>query len=411
MTHRGPDDRGTYTAPGVAFGVRRLSIVDVDGGHQPISDDSGRDLGDAERRALQPSAAPRRASGGRLGLSDTLRHRGDPTPVPATRRVLSRGRCEGCSASPSGTSDERRAVIARDRLGIKPLYYAQAGDLLVFASELKSLLASGLVRPELDFEAIDAYLSLGFVPGPRTPLAGISKAHARPSARRRRERRPDRALLGVPAPRSATVAPTNAGRVGRGAPRPTRRGRAAASDERRPARGDAERRHRLEPGGRAHGAPHGRARANVLRGLPRIRRQQRARRRTLRRERVRHRASRARAVVRRRHRRPRDPHLVHGRAARRPVGARVPRAVRACIAARHRRAFGPGRGRAARRLSEASRGVAVRPPATCSHTGRRCRAGRSSLVAGALAIGRRARRSNTGRAAARDERSRRSRTA
>jgi asparagine synthase (glutamine-hydrolysing) len=66
-------------------------------------------------------------------------------------------------------------VIARDRLGIKPLYFARSGDLLVFASELKSLLASGLVAPELDYEAIDAYLSLGFVPGPRTPLAGVSK--------------------------------------------------------------------------------------------------------------------------------------------------------------------------------------------------------------------------------------------
>src|SRR5207245_2425661 len=69
----------------------------------------------------------------------------------------------------------RRAVIARDRLGIKPLYYARSGDLLVFASELKSLLASGLVATELDYEAIDAYLSFGFVPGPRTPLAGVSK--------------------------------------------------------------------------------------------------------------------------------------------------------------------------------------------------------------------------------------------
>ena len=69
----------------------------------------------------------------------------------------------------------RRAVVARDRLGVKPMYYAQVGDLLLFASELKSLLASGLIRPELDLEAIDAFLSLGFVPGPRTPLRGVSK--------------------------------------------------------------------------------------------------------------------------------------------------------------------------------------------------------------------------------------------
>ena len=69
----------------------------------------------------------------------------------------------------------RRGVIARDRLGIKPLYYAEVGDLLVFASELKSLLASGLVPSDLDYEAIDAYLTLGFFPAPATPLAAVRK--------------------------------------------------------------------------------------------------------------------------------------------------------------------------------------------------------------------------------------------
>ena len=66
-------------------------------------------------------------------------------------------------------------MLARDRLGIKPLYYARRGDLLVFASELKSLLASGLVATELDYEAIDAYLTFGFFPAPLTPLAGVRK--------------------------------------------------------------------------------------------------------------------------------------------------------------------------------------------------------------------------------------------
>src|SRR5262249_13663155 len=69
----------------------------------------------------------------------------------------------------------RRAVIVRDRLGIKPLYYAEVDGLLVFGSELKCLLASGLVSDELDYEAIDAYLTLGFVPAPRTPLKAVSK--------------------------------------------------------------------------------------------------------------------------------------------------------------------------------------------------------------------------------------------
>ena len=69
----------------------------------------------------------------------------------------------------------RRGVIARDRLGIKPIYYAVCGDSLVFASELKSLLASGLVPSDLDYEAIDAFLSLGFFPAPATPLAAVKK--------------------------------------------------------------------------------------------------------------------------------------------------------------------------------------------------------------------------------------------
>jgi asparagine synthase (glutamine-hydrolysing) len=68
-----------------------------------------------------------------------------------------------------------QAVLVRDRLGTKPLYYATVKDGVVFGSELKSVLASGLISPELDFEAIDAYLTLGFVPNPRTPLAGVSK--------------------------------------------------------------------------------------------------------------------------------------------------------------------------------------------------------------------------------------------
>jgi asparagine synthase (glutamine-hydrolysing) len=66
-------------------------------------------------------------------------------------------------------------VVARDRLGVKPVYYAQSGNLVVFGSELKSVLASGLVPTELDLDAIDAYLTLGFVPGPRTPLAAVRK--------------------------------------------------------------------------------------------------------------------------------------------------------------------------------------------------------------------------------------------
>ena len=67
-------------------------------------------------------------------------------------------------------------MLARDRLGVKPLYYAHCDDVVVFASELKSLLASGLVGVELDYEAIDAYLTFGFFPGPAHAARGESRS-------------------------------------------------------------------------------------------------------------------------------------------------------------------------------------------------------------------------------------------
>src|SRR5918999_1188386 len=107
MTHRGPNDRGIHVDDGVAFGARRLSIVDVEGGHQPFANETGRIWG--------------------MQNGELYNHA------------------------------EIRADLARARLGIKPLYYAVRDDRLVFGSELKCLLASGLVEPELDFEAIDAF--------------------------------------------------------------------------------------------------------------------------------------------------------------------------------------------------------------------------------------------------------------
>jgi asparagine synthase (glutamine-hydrolysing) len=72
-------------------------------------------------------------------------------------------------------AERRRALIARDRLGIKPLYYAELDDVLLFGSELKAVLASGLVPTEIDVEAMHLYLSFGFVPGPRTLLRHVKK--------------------------------------------------------------------------------------------------------------------------------------------------------------------------------------------------------------------------------------------
>jgi asparagine synthase (glutamine-hydrolysing) len=174
MAHRGPSDRGTFVTDGVALGVRRLSIVDVEGGHQPFSNEDG------SVWAIQ---------NGELYNHEDVRHgltlsghafasRCDTEVLPHLYEQAGAGfpkQLRGMFAIAVWDGRRRRAVLARDRLGIKPLYYARSGDLVVFASELKSLLASGLVGGKLDYEAIDAYLTLGFFPGPRTPLREVSK--------------------------------------------------------------------------------------------------------------------------------------------------------------------------------------------------------------------------------------------
>jgi asparagine synthase (glutamine-hydrolysing) len=174
MTHRGPDDRGTYAADGVALGVRRLSIVDVDGGHQPLANEDGRIWAVQNGELFNHSAvrADLEASG------HELRSRCDTEVIPHLYEDFGTAfaeRLRGMFGIALWDDRERRLVVVRDRLGIKPMYYAVVGDLLVFASELKSLLASGIVPLDLDYEAIDAFLSLGFVPAPMTPLAAVRK--------------------------------------------------------------------------------------------------------------------------------------------------------------------------------------------------------------------------------------------
>jgi asparagine synthase (glutamine-hydrolysing) len=174
LAHRGPDDRGTYRADGVALGVRRLSIVDVEGGHQPLANE------DETVWAIQngelynhPELRRDLVSGGHRFST-----RCDTEVIPHVYErdgIAFPEALRGKFGIAVWDERRRRAVLARDRLGVKPLYYTQVEDLLVFASELKGVLASGLVEPVLDYEAIDAYLTFGFIPGPLTPLAGVFK--------------------------------------------------------------------------------------------------------------------------------------------------------------------------------------------------------------------------------------------
>jgi asparagine synthase (glutamine-hydrolysing) len=174
MTHRGPDDRGTFISDGAALGVRRLSIIDIEGGHQPMTNEDGVVIavqnGELYNHAQLRSAL--RSDG------HSFHTRCDTEVIPhlyEQHGVTFPAQLRGEFALAVWDTRRRCGVVARDRMGIKPLYYAEVGDLLVFASELKGVLASGLVGTDLDYDAVASYLSLGFFPGPSTPLRGVSK--------------------------------------------------------------------------------------------------------------------------------------------------------------------------------------------------------------------------------------------
>ena len=174
IRHRGPDDDGFVHGPGMSLGARRLSIIDVEGGHQPLSDERGQ-VWAAQNGEIYNHVELRnelRAEG------HVFRSRCDTEVLPHLYERDGAALCErlhGKFAVAIWDTRERRGILARDRLGVKPLYYAAVDDLVVFGSELKSVIASGLVSDELDPEALAAYLMLGYVPGPMTPLKDVRK--------------------------------------------------------------------------------------------------------------------------------------------------------------------------------------------------------------------------------------------
>ncbi|HUZ81696.1 MAG TPA: asparagine synthase (glutamine-hydrolyzing), partial [Gaiellaceae bacterium] len=174
MVHRGPNDRGTFESPGVALGVRRLSVVDVARGHQPFSNETG------EVWAIQNGELynHRDVRSGLASAGHDIHTACDTEIIPhlyEEHGVDFVARLRGMFGIAVWDDRRWRGVLVRDRLGVKPLYYAQVGDLVVFGSELKAVLASGLVDTTLDYNAIDAYLALGFFPGSATPLERVRK--------------------------------------------------------------------------------------------------------------------------------------------------------------------------------------------------------------------------------------------
>lgn len=168
LRHRGPDDHGTWEQParGVALGNRRLSIIDLAGGHQPFVSDDGQVavVQNGEIFNYVELAAELRAQGVRLRTgSDTevilrLYEREGIACLP---------RLNGMFAIAIDDAREDAVYLVRDRIGVKPLYVHDDGTRVLFASEIKGLVAAGIPRA-LDLEAIHHFLSFNYVPPPWT---------------------------------------------------------------------------------------------------------------------------------------------------------------------------------------------------------------------------------------------------
>ena len=174
MVHRGPDDEGSVQLDGVTLGMRRLSIIDVKGGHQPIHNE------DSTVWVVQNGEIYNH-----LDLRKLLVAAGHAFKTQSDTEVLAHGyeewgeamveRLNGMFAFAVLDTRRGRVLLARDRMGIKPLHYAVDGRRLVFASELKALLCDPVLRGDIDPVALDEYLALEFVPSPRSIVHGINK--------------------------------------------------------------------------------------------------------------------------------------------------------------------------------------------------------------------------------------------
>jgi len=174
IRHRGPDDEGIYTAPQVGLGHRRLSIIDLNTGHQPLSNEDGtvwvifngeiynyKDL----RRYL-------------LSKGHSLKTETDTEVIVHLYEELGPycvEKMRGMFAIALWDEKRRQLFLARDRVGIKPLYYCLTDKLLVFGSEIKALLTDPDVKREVALPMIDRFLSFYYMPGEETLFTNVKK--------------------------------------------------------------------------------------------------------------------------------------------------------------------------------------------------------------------------------------------
>jgi asparagine synthase (glutamine-hydrolysing) len=169
LVHRGPDSEGTFLEGGVGLAARRLAIIDLSGGDQPLRNEDGTCVVVQNGEIYNYAELNRelRRAGHRIATrsdTETIVHAYEEWGLGFAERL------RGMFAIALWDAGVRRLVLARDRFGIKPLYYRHVGEELSFASELDAL-----PRGELDLDALEAYLAANVVPGPLTIFREIRK--------------------------------------------------------------------------------------------------------------------------------------------------------------------------------------------------------------------------------------------
>ena len=174
IAHRGPDDEGFYVSGQIGLGFRRLSIIDLGGGHQPLSNEDGSVWVIFNGEIYNYKE-----------LREGLLEKGHIFKTNTDTEVLVHlyeefgehlvQQLRGMFAFALWDEKNKSLMLARDRVGIKPLYYQLSLESLVFASEIKAILADPAVQPEIDTAVIDRFFSFYYVPGEETLLKGIRK--------------------------------------------------------------------------------------------------------------------------------------------------------------------------------------------------------------------------------------------
>jgi asparagine synthase (glutamine-hydrolysing) len=174
IIHRGPDDEGIFVKDGVGFGMRRLSIIDLAGGHQPVfnEDRSVWVVFNGEIYNFPQLRADLKSRGHRLAThtdTEVIVHLYEEMGRDCVHQL------RGMFAFALYDERRRKVLIARDRLGEKPLHYAFDGKRLLFGSEIKAILAVAPELAQVDRKALRQYVQFGYIPDPATSFSDIKK--------------------------------------------------------------------------------------------------------------------------------------------------------------------------------------------------------------------------------------------